>query len=518
MSPQASAPSVESSDRPDSLGGVDAEEKAAPRPDSPGSASPETSSDVEKNAGSAGGPPNALGWDGPDDPDNPMNWPKTKRYMQIVVIAVYTLIVNLAATMFAPGAAQLAADFGITDTTVISMTVSIYVLGFAIGPMILAPLSELYGRLPVYIGSGIVYVAFLLGSAFSTDTAMFIVFRFFCGCAGAASMAISGGTLADVIAVEQRAKWMSLFVMGPMLGPVIGPIAGGFIAQTIGWRWDFRILLIVSGAVGVLAVVFLRETYAPVLLRRRAERRGQALEDPLALGAARGTTGLARLGHDITRPLRLLMFSPIVLFLSLYAAFAFGLLFLLFTTFSTVYMKQYGFTVGISGLSYLGMGIGVFIGLATQAAVGQKIIDARTAKLGRKVPENRLAIMAYMAPVLPVGLFWYGWSVERQTHWIVPILGTVFIGIGIVSIMMPQMIYLVEVYGAAAGASALAANTVLRSMAGAFIPLAGPAMYQRLGYGWGNSLLGFLAIAFIPIPWILFVFGEKIRLRGNFQI
>lgn len=146
--------------------------------------------------------------------------------------------------MFAPGAAQLAEEFGVTSTIILSMTVSIYVLGFAIGPLILAPLSEMHGRLPVYTASGIVYIAFIFGSAFATSIESFIVFRFLSGSAGSAPMTLAGGTLADVIAPQERAKWMALFVLGPMLGPIIGPIAGGFIIQSVGWRWVFRVLLI----------------------------------------------------------------------------------------------------------------------------------------------------------------------------------------------------------------------------------------------------------------------------------
>jgi len=132
------------------------------------------------------------------------------------------------------------------------------------------------------------------------------------------------------------------------------------------------------------------------------------------------------------RPLRLLLFSPIVLFLSIYVAFAFGLMFLLFTSFAQVYNEQYGWSVGISGLSYLGLGLGMISAVMTQAKLGESITASRAAKRGSSKPEDRLPLMAYMAPVLPVGMFWYGWSVDKQAHWIVPMLGTVLIGWGIV--------------------------------------------------------------------------------------
>lgn len=151
---------------------------------------------------------------------------------------------NLAATMFAPGASQLMPDFGFDSVNIASLTVSIYLLGYAVAPLLWAPLSETYGRLPVYAVTALVYCGFTLGCAFSTNLGMFIAFRILAGAAGSCPTALCGGTLADVFVEKDRGRWMGLFVLGPLAGPVIGPIAGGFIAETIGWRWVFRVLLI----------------------------------------------------------------------------------------------------------------------------------------------------------------------------------------------------------------------------------------------------------------------------------
>ncbi len=119
--------------------------------------------------------------------------------------------------MFAPGAAELVREFGITDSTVATLTVSIYVLGFAVGPLAFAPLSELYGRLYIYHVCNLFYLAFTIGCALSTNTAMFLVFRFICGCASSAALAIGGGTIADVILQNERAKAMAILGLGPLL-------------------------------------------------------------------------------------------------------------------------------------------------------------------------------------------------------------------------------------------------------------------------------------------------------------
>lgn len=166
--------------------------------------------------------------------------------------------------MFAPGADALCAEFGITNSTIAALTVTIYILGFALGPLFISPLSEIYGRLIVYhVGNGL-YLGFTIGCAMSTNTAMFMVFRFMCGVAAASPMSIGGGTIADLYRQEQRGKAMALFGLGPLLGPVwlsllplaaftdplltltecIGPVVGGFVTEYVGWRWTFWITLI----------------------------------------------------------------------------------------------------------------------------------------------------------------------------------------------------------------------------------------------------------------------------------
>jgi MFS family permease len=124
--------------------------------------------------------------------------------------------------MFAPGAAALAKEFHITSSTITSLTVSIYLAGFAVGPMFIAPLSELYGRLVIYHTCNVIYIGFIIGCALGKNTGMFLVFRFLAGCASSGPLTVGGGTVADVVPPAQRGRVMSLFFVGPLLGPVGG--------------------------------------------------------------------------------------------------------------------------------------------------------------------------------------------------------------------------------------------------------------------------------------------------------
>lgn len=206
----------------------------------------------------------------------------------------------------------------------------------------------------------------------------------------------------------------------------------------------------------------------------------------------------------------MLMFSPIVLFISLYSGTLFGVIFLLFTTLPTVFETNYHFNVGVAGLAYLGLGFSMILGLILFAVMSDKLLGQKHGGTVAR-PEERLILMKWLAPITPLGCFLYGWSAHYNLHWMVPIVGTFIIGIGALFIVMPAQVYLVDAFGAEAAASALAANLVVRSPFGAFLALAAPALYNRLGLGWGNSVLGFICLSFTPVPWLFYRYGEYLR-------
>ncbi|KAK9771490.1 putative Major facilitator superfamily domain, general substrate transporter [Seiridium cardinale] len=365
-----------------------------------------------------------IDWEGPDDPENPRNWPSLKKSLHVVLISIFTLYGNLASTMFAPGASQLVREFGITSEVLAAFTVSIYLLGFALGPLVISPLSEVYGRLIINQVAGVVFV-------------------------------------------------VALFTM--------------------------------------------RESNATVLLQRKAARLRSSNED--ADVVTKGDSRLAArkiLLRAILRPTRLLLFSPIVTLLSLYGAVVFSLIYLLFTTFPDVFETQYGFSVELSGLAYLGLGIGFIVGIGIFGATND-LIYKKLKGDGEGTPEMRLPGMMWLPPMISAGFFWYGWTAQYQVHWIVPIIGTSLIAIGSLFVTMPSQIYIVDAFGPATAASALAASSVLRTLAGAFFTLVGPPLYSALGLGWGNTLLGFVCLLFLPVPFLFYRYGGWLRKRFVFE-
>ncbi|KAJ5096989.1 MFS transporter cpaT, partial [Penicillium angulare] len=463
--------------------------------------------------------PNIVDWDGPNDPENPLNWTKAKKINATISIALITVLTPLGSSMFAPGIPELIADFHLTSTELESFAVSVYLLGYCFGPLIIAPVSEMYGRRIVYNTCNLIYIIFTIACAVAPEIGSLIVFRFFAGIGGSCPLTIGAGSIADMFVQEQRGSAMAAWAIGPLIGPVIGPVAGGYLSQAKGWRWTFWVLAMASGFVVTTSFFTIKESYAPTLLARKAKRLRKETGNPnLRSVLDTGLDPKRLFKQSIIRPTKMLFLSPIVFLLSLYVALIYGYLYLLFTTFTDVFQSQYGFSQGSVGLSYLGIGVGSLIGLFVLGTTSDRLLKYLTVKNGgASKPEYRLPPMIPGTLFVPISLFIYGWTAYYKVHWIVPIIGTGFMGVGMLIAFMTVSTYLVDAYTIYA-ASAMAANTVFRSLAGALLPLAGPKMYETLGLGWGNSLLGFIALALSPLPIVFYMFGERIRTSKLFAV
>ncbi|KAK6436337.1 hypothetical protein LTR95_007468 [Oleoguttula sp. CCFEE 5521] len=464
--------------------------------------------------------PNIVDWEGDDDPECPLNWTPARKWGNIAVLSAITLLTPLASSMFAPGVPRVMEDFKTDNQALATFVVSVYILGYAIGPLVLAPMSELYGRLWVYHVCNWAYVAFTVACALATSMNMLIGFRFMAGVFGVAPLTIGGGTIADLMRPAERGSAMAVWALGPLLGPVIGPIAGGFLSDAEGWRWIFWVLAIAIGIMAIIGLFTMQETYGPTLLARKTKKLqkqtgNMALRSKLDLGLTPRQVFL----RSIVRPLKLMFLSPICALMSLYMAVVYGILYLLFTTFTFVFEQNYGFSKSTVGLVYIGMGIGMLGGLGLLGATSDRIMKRLAAKHSNSVlkPEYRLPPLMYGAPFIPAGLFIYGWTAQYNVQWAAPIFGTLLVGVGLIAAFMAVNTYLVDAFTLYA-ASAMAAATVLRSVFGACFPLFGLQMYGALGLGWGNSLLGFLSLALCPIPWAFYYYGERMRNSKRFKV
>lgn len=345
-----------------------------------------------------------------------------------------------------------------------------FVLGFAIGPLIWAPLSELYGRQRLFFVSYLALTAFNAGSAAAPSMAGLIVLRFLAGAFGSSPLTNAGGVIADMFPATERGIASSIFSMAPFLGPalgkkphhllstfvlrdilmiiLLGPIAGGFLGQAAGWRWVEGMTAIFTGIFWVISTLLYPETYAPVLLRQRAavlsEKTGKVYISRLEAGQPPKSIR-SQLKVSLSRPWVLLFKEPIVLLTSIYMAIIYGTLYMCFAAFPIVYQRGRGWSPGVGGLAFIGIAVGMTI-----STIGTIFDNRRYARLaaaspsGMASPEARLPPAILGSVLIPVGLFWFAWTNGPEIHWIVSIIGSTFFASGIVLVFLSLMNYLID--------------------------------------------------------------------------
>jgi len=461
---------------------------------------------------------NLVSWDGPDDPDNPKNWSKKSKWATTMTVAAFTFISPVSSSMIAPCLRQLGADLN-TSAFATELGMSAFILAFAVGPLFLGPMSELFGRRIVLQLSNLFYFAFNLACGFSDNIGMIIAFRFLSGLGGSAPMGIGGGVLGDIWLPQERGKAMAVYSLMPLLGPAIGPIAGGFIAQYSTWQWVFYSTSICAILVQILGIFFLRETYAAEILKRKKKQLIKITGNPdLHTEFDNPNRKLsAHLRTAFARPFKLLFTQPIVQVLAAYIGYVYGVLYLVLASFPMLWAEQYGESDSIGGLNYISLGLGFYLGTQIAAKTADRIYKSLKAKnggVGRS--EFRVPLMFPGAVMVPIGLLIYGWSAQAHTHWIVPNIGTAIFAAGNQLVFQNCQTYIVDSYTRFA-ASAIAATTVFRSLGGFAFPLFASAMYNGLGYGIGNTVLACCGIIVgLPVPCLLWWYGETLRKKSKF--
>ena len=459
----------------------------------------------------------AQDWTGPNDPENPHNWPFWLRVYHTTLPAFFGLSVTFGSSVYTPGVPEVMERFDVSST-VAFLGLSLYVLGLGFGPILAAPISETKGRRVVYRVSLPLSALFTLGAGFSHSFASLVICRFFAGFFCGPTLAVGAGTNVDLWAPIHRSVATSSFLLAPFLGPAIGPAVGGFTAQNKGWQWTLWTILFMMVPIYLYSLP-MKETYKKMILQRRAKKLG--IPPPAKVGP----TGAAAIKFLITvtlfRPIYMIFNEPIVFFFSIYTAYAFSVLFGFFAAFPIVFEGVYHFSPGFSGLTFLALGLGCVIGVPTSIIISrikyskEYVNSIAEGRLGVVAPEHRLYAAMIGSFGLPLALFWFAWTARADIHWISPVLAT--IPFGNILIFTSAALYLVDVYGPLNGASALAANGLLRYLMGAVFPLFTVQMYKRLGIAWATSLFGFLSLLMLPIPWILFKYGKQIRAKSNFD-
>ncbi|ESK90262.1 mfs multidrug [Moniliophthora roreri MCA 2997] len=484
-----------------------------------------------------------VDWDGPDDPANPKNWKNSRKWAATLIVACFTFISPVASSMIAPATDNVAKEFNVTSKVILNMITSMFILGFAVGPLVIGPLSEVFGRSRTLQLANLFFLCWNFVCGFARTPTQLIIFRFLAGVGGSAPLSIGGAVIGDTFHPEERGRAIALYALGPMIGPAVGGVGGAWIAEGTNWRWVFWSTSIFDVIIQIAGILYLQETYAPVLLERKARRmaNAQVISDSVdnsekGEGAKKSTA--VETGHKhfrtiydgsvdrswqrivskaLTRPFILFAREPILQLLGSYMAFMYGVFYIFVTTMPTIFQGIYSQSIGIAGLNYIALGLG----LTSASFLNSRIMDKiylyckkRNNDIGE--PEFRVPILIPASILLPTGLLLSGWAAQKALHWIVADIGIFMIGFSMILAFQCIQIFVVDVFTLYA-ASGFAAIGCLRALFGFGFPLFSSAMYNSLGLGVGNTVLAAVAIVVgCPAPFIFWVYGKRIRARSKY--
>lgn len=449
--------------------------------------------------------------------EHPYKWSFKKKLMTVAILCLNCLGVTMGSSNFASCVPQIMAEYGVIEVVGI-LGITLYVFGFALGPVVYGPLSELYGRRNLLIISSFGFTLFQFAVATGENLQTILICRFFAGCVGAAPLAVIPAAMSDMFDNYSRGKVVSIFSLTVFLGPILTPVYSSYIVQYTTWRWVQYVSGIYAGLC-TLAICFLYdESHHPIVLCKKAqymrEKSGNwgiyAAHELLSLDIKDIFT------KTIARPLKMLRKEPILLLMTVYNTFVYGILYLMLEAYPYIFeIKKHFYKNG--ELPYIGLIVGMSFFSAMMIFILEPRYIAAVAKNnGKPCPEERLIGMMVSGPVFTIGIFWLMWTGNyNSVPWIVPTIGGAFIGFGLIGIFLTSFNYLIDAYLLLA-ASAIAGNTFLRSGFGASFPLFAGYMLKGMGVNWAGLLLGLFSAALIPVPFLFYKYGKWLRQKSSY--
>ncbi|KAM5344210.1 hypothetical protein ACJ41O_012747 [Fusarium nematophilum] len=397
------------------------------------------------------------------DGKNPAKFSSAKKARIVAAGIAITINSALGSSLPSGAAGDIAKAFSVTNSLQLVLLNSIYMLGFAIGPVIFGPLSEHVGRRIVLIGTYLGYMLFTLCCAVSPNYEALIVFRLLCGVCAAAPNAVVGPLYADIHNEPgPRGRSMAYFMCATSMTPPFGPIISGYATIT-SWRLTFWIGLGIAAAFLPL-VLCLPETYAPVL--RKKYTRSDDPEESNNAAAEKQRWGLAQeLKIVFSRPFTMIVREPVVLFSSLYLALIYATLYLFFQAYPIIFQGVYGLPSGEVGLAFLPVTAGSVVALIVFLWYSSYHASAMKAGIAwaNKIEYRRLPLACMGGPAVVASLFWLGWTSYPTIHPAVPALSGLLFGAGYLVIFMALINYITDAYRQFS-ASAQAAASTTRAM------------------------------------------------------
>ncbi|KAF2704990.1 MFS multidrug transporter-like protein [Pleomassaria siparia CBS 279.74] len=456
--------------------------------------------------------------DGLADLDRPEQWSSAYRWSIVALLAFQAFTVTFTAISVVPVASHIVSDLngsqGNPSDSVLLVT--IWELGEAAGPLLIAPLSEVYGRYLVFNIGNILFISGIVLSALCRSVDLFILARFLTGLA-VTSGVLNPAVIGDIFPAEERGTAMSVVMLAPLLGGAIGPAVAGTIAQTAGWR---RIIWMALGLAVSCELAFLtmfRETYKVVLLKRN-KRVLEAVEcdddESPVIKAVHETE--SALWASIVRPASVFTGSLVLQILSLYGSLVFTFFYIMSTTLPDILQNMYNFPPSLVGSSFLIFSVGSVFGLIVCNRLLDRIYkQARDAKAVKPPPEARLPLVIFGALIFPIIVALYGWSAQFVLPIPVMLLIVGAMGFGLMLTMLPLTAYVVDAFGLYS-ASALTGLLITRCLAGTFLPLITAPLKEMIGWGWAFTVWAAACAVLAPVPFLVWKYGKIWRQRSEY--
>ncbi|KAK8248012.1 multidrug resistance protein [Phyllosticta capitalensis] len=458
--------------------------------------------DSIEERGSSGGKQSSdrlITWD-VGDPENPKNWTRWRKWGVTLIVSAFAFVSPLSSSISAPALSDIGEELDIPEGYRLQMVLSIFMLSYAVAPLVLSPCSEMFGRTPIIRFSNLIFVAFNTACGFSQTEAQLTIFRLLAGFGGSATQGMGGAMISDCWHSEERGRGISIYQLGPLLGPAIGPFVGGFIVDKISWRWCFWVTSIINVCIQILGLFFLRETYGPRLLALKARRLRLETGNPHLHTAheAHYQGFSAHLLNHLTRPWKLFFTKALLLILAIHTAFNYGTIYLIISTSPNLWKEHYHFTPSRASLHYLSLALGTLLGSQLFGPVSDRSSDTKN----EPCPLARLPLVPFAALLTPLALLLFALSAAARVPVPAPDVGVFLFGFGSIVSYLCLQTYIVEAFGIHA-ASAAAGASAVRNLAAVIVPLWGRGLLiGSMGWAKGGALmagigggLGIVAVA-----------------------
>lgn len=461
-----------------------------------------------------------VSWYNNFDPENPQNWTSSRKNVAVGLILIYTFAIYLGSSICTSSYTGVMKDFNVSQQAV-SLTLSMYVLAYGLGPLLWSPLSEIpsVGRTWPYIITFGLFVILNVPTALADNFAGLVVLRFLCGFFGGTSLATGPASIGDVYSFAKLPYGISLWAFAATCAPATAPLISGFAVPAESWRWSFWELLWLSGPVWLALYAFLPETSAANILLRRAERLRKAtgninLKSQSEIDQSHMNANEIAM-EALWRPFQLMLLDPSIAFTALYSALIYGFFYSFFEAFPIVYQGMHNFSLGQQGIVFLSINIGATIAIALYWAYNYFHLEPQLAA-SKPIPlEHRLVPALPASFLMPIGMFIFAWTSSPEIHWIAPTIGVSVFLTGIFVVLQCIFIYLPLSYTQYT-ASLFAGNDIARSvMAAATIHFSVP-LYERLGVAKGVTIMACLMAVCILGVFGLWRYGGKLRAGSRF--